>query len=439
MVEGVDQGTTVDLSNGGTISITDTEDTDVMLKVMVTCDGEIVDDALTMTTITTKVGNGSTKTIAEANFDANRAGDYVVNYIAYDHAGNYTVQSTTFTVVSKATPILSVNNYSSEMELGSAYIPTAIVTIGGKVDEGATIITEVQGDINQVGTVKVTYKAIGSNGEESAKKVITITVKDTTKPTIVLDGEVPEYVDLEKDPEDETLYKEITVPGFTATDNGSKIDKSKYKITVKNKNDVEVASANDANGLTFRPTGNGKYTVEYSATDNAGNVITQTYTINVGDVVRPTLTIKNEPATTAKLKNGSYSLKIDTADISIVDDVDGELSVDDYLSVTVTNSSGTAIEADEDTSYVFTLTEAGEYTITITAEDKAGNTRTETYKLDLSAEDNGATTTTEVLGTILLVIAILVLIGVVWYFVKPAPKAKKDNKKEVSSKNKENK
>ena len=436
-----DQYTTVDLSGGvdSLIAVSDTEDTDVMLKVMITCDGEIVDDALTMTTITTKEGNGSTKTIAKADFVANKAGAYVVNYIAYDHAGNYTVQSTTFTVASKATPILSVNNYSSEMELGSAYIPTANVYIDGKLDETAVITTEVQGDINQIGTVKVTYKATGSNGVKAEDVVISISVKDTTKPTIVLDGEVPEYVDLEKDAEDDSLYKEITVPGFTATDSGSKIDKSKYKITVKNKNDVEVASVNDANGLTFRPTGNGKYTVEYSATDNAGNVITQTYTINVGDVVRPTLTIENEPATTAKLKNGSYSLKIDTSKISIVDDVDGELSVDDYLSVTVTNSSGTAIEADEDTSYVFTLTEAGEYTITITAEDKAGNTRTETYKLDLSAEDNGASTTTEVLGTILLVIAILVLIGVVWYFVKPAPKAKKDNKKEVSSKNKENK
>ncbi len=435
-----DQYTTISLNgvvngSGTKIRVSDDIDTNVQLKIMVSVNGEVVEEGLEMTTLLTKsASTGSIREVTSADFVANRAGDYVVNYIAYDHAGNYTVQSSTFTVVSKATPVLIVNNYSTEMELGEAYIPQANVYIDGQLDENANIKTEVQGDINAIGTVKVTYTATGSNGVNAESVVISITIKDTVKPTIVLDGEIPEYVDLVKDSEDASLYEEVVLPGFTATDNGSKVDRTKYKITVKNKNDVEIAKAENANGLTFRPTGDGKYTVEYSATDYAGNTITQTYTINVGDVQRPTLTIKNEPVTTAKLKNGSYSLKVDasSSNITITDKVNGTdkvLDNEDYLSVTVTNSSGTTINADEDTNYVFTLTEAGEYTITITASDEAGNTKIETYKLDLSAEDNGASTTTEVLGTILLVIAILVLIGVVWYFVKPAPKSKKDKKK----------
>ena len=419
------------------IQVADTADSDVQLKVVVTLNGEVVDEGLELTSQLVKSqSGGSTRMILNADFVANRAGTYVVNYIAYDHAGNYTVQSSTFTVVSKATPVLIVNDYSSEMELGQAFIPQANIYIDGQIDETGTVTTTVQGDINQLGTVKVTYSGEGSNGVEAEDVTISITIKDSVNPTIILDGEVPSYADLVRDAEDSTKYQAIELPGFSATDNGSRVDRTTYKITVKNSNDVEVASSEGANGLSFNPTGDGKYTVEYSVSDYAGNTTTQTYTISVGDVERPTLTINTDIVTNATLSNGSYSLRINADDIVITDTNNGTeetLDNDDYLSVTVTNSSGTAVDPDEDTNYVYTLTEAGEYTITITAEDRAGNTRTETYTLDLAADDNNASTTTEVLGTILLVIAILVLIGVVWYFVKPAPKSKKDKKKKVTN------
>ena len=430
----INQYASIDLANG--ISVSDDIDTNVQLKAMIYLNGELIESDLNMTTMLSKSGAGSIRTIVKADFVANRSGSYVVNYVAYDHAGNYIVKSSTFDVVSKAVPVLVVNDYSTEMELGKAYIPQAKLYLEGQLQDNPTITTEVEGNINALGTVKVTYSATASNGVEAEEVVITITVKDTVKPTIILDGEVNEYVDLVQDSNDSTLYEEISLPGFTATDSGSNIDRSKYKIVVKNKNDVEVASENTANGIKFRPTGDGKYKVEYSATDYAGNTTTETFTINVGDVEKPTLTInnkafKNAPknnAMTATLKDGSYTLSIDASKITITDKGD-TLDNDDYLSITVTNASGTAVSEDEDTDFVWTLTEAGEYTITITAEDEAGNVKSESYKLNLSAEETKASTTTEVLGTILLVVAILVLIGVVWYFVKPAPKSKKDKKK----------
>ena len=108
------------------IQVADTADSDVQLKVVVTLNGEVVDEGLELTSQLVKSqSGGSTRMILNADFVANRAGTYIVNYIAYDHAGNYTVQSSTFTVVSKATPVLIVNDYSSEMELGQAFIPQA--------------------------------------------------------------------------------------------------------------------------------------------------------------------------------------------------------------------------------------------------------------------------------------------------------------------------
>lgn len=414
------------------VQVEDTIDSDVQFKIVIKMGDEVIERDLDMTTMLTKDGSGSVRIVKNASFTANRSGNYTVSYIAYDHAGNYTVATSEFSVTSIQVPVLVVNDYSTEMELGNAFIPQAKLYLEGKLQEGAEISTIVEGNINAIGTVKVTYKATASNGIEAEDVTITIAVKDSTNPVIVLDGEVPEYVDLVQDSNDSSLYEEVVLPGFTATDSGSKVDRSKYKIVVKNSNGVEIVSENSANGVSFRPTGDGKYKAEYSATDFAGNVTTKTFTINVGDIERPTLTINKAPETKASLKNGSYTLSIDTSSDNIVitdNKSDSALSNDTYLSVVVANASGTAIDADEDTDNVYTLTEAGEYTITITASDKAGNTRTEVYKLDLSAESNSASTTTEVLGTILLVVAILVLIGVVWYFVKPAPKSKKDKKK----------
>lgn len=384
-----------------------------------------------MTLRTKNASAGSTLTVQEATFTPNRAGIYVINYVAYDHSGNYSVKSTTITVASKATPVIAISDYETEMQLGNFYIPKANIYVDGKIDEGATLERYVEGDVNKIGTVKVTYKGKSSTGNTAEDVTITITIKDTVAPTVIVDGEVPLYASLEKDEADETKYKEIEVPGFTATDDGSKIDPSKYSITIKGKNGEELKKVEgSANGTSFRPTGDGKYTVIYSATDRAGNTKTESYTIAVGDVDKPALEIKegSEPTTKATLKNGKYSLKISASDITITDN--GEtLSNDTYLTIVVKDSTGKTIQADEDTKYVYTLSEAGKYTVTITAKDKAANETVKTYTVDVSAEETKASTTTEVFGTVLLVLSILVLFGVVFYFVKPAPKSKKTKRK----------
>lgn len=424
-----DQYETIDINGDSDIIVYDSADRNVQLDIIVTLNGQRIELDKFSTMLVKDGMGGSTLTVKDAKFTANRAGTYVINYVAYDHSGNYVVKSATANVVSKATPVISVSDYETEMQLGSAYIPQAKMYLDGSIDEGATVSTTVEGNINKIGTVKVTYTGTASNGRSAEKVTITITVKDSVKPTIIVDGEVPLYANLERDTEDNTKYKEIEVPGFSATDTGSKVDKSKYSITITGKNGEEIKKVEgSANGTAFRPTGDGKYTVVYSATDYAGNTQTETYTISVGDVIKPKIIIKDgsEPATKATLKDGSYSLKILASDITVTDN--DVVLTNPSLTVTVKDSTGATISADDSTEYVYTLTEAGKYTISISAKDKAGNEEVKTYTLDLSAEEVTASTTTEVLGTILLVLSILVLIGVVWYFVKPAPKGKKSNK-----------
>ncbi len=426
----------ISINSDSKITVTDTADRNVQLDILVTYGGQKVELDKFKTLRTKDGASGSILTVEEAKFTPNRAGEYVINYIAYDHSGNYSVKSTKITVASQATPIIAVSDYESEMQLGSFYIPKANVYVDGKIDESATLKTYVEGDVNRIGTVKITYKGATLAGKEAEDVVITITIKDNVAPVLIVDGEVPMYANLEKDETDTTKYKEISVPGFSATDDGSKVDPSKYSITIKGKNGEELKKVEGtAKGTSFRPTGDGKYTVIYSATDRAGNTQTESYTIAVGDVIKPTLTIEagSEPTTKATLKNGKYSLKVDASKIKIVDKEE-TLSNDSYLTVVVKNASGETIEADEDTKYVFTLSEAGKYTVTITAKDKASNETVKTYTVDVSAEENKASTATEVFGTVLLVLSILVLLGVVIYFVKPTPKSKKDKKKDIEVK-----
>lgn len=427
----------ISINSGSKITVSDASDRNVQLDILVTLDGQKIDLDKFVTLRTKNASAGSTLTVQEATFTPNRAGIYVINYVAYDHSGNYSVKSTTITVASKATPVIAISDYETEMQLGNFYIPKANIYVDGKIDEGATLERYVEGDVNKIGTVKVTYKGKSSTGNTAEDVTITITIKDTVAPTVIVDGEVPLYASLEKDEADETKYKEIEVPGFTATDDGSKIDPSKYSITIKGKNGEELKKVEgSANGTSFRPTGDGKYTVIYSATDRAGNTKTESYTIAVGDVDKPALEIKegSEPTTKATLKNGKYSLKISASDITITDNSE-TLSNDTYLTIVVKDSTGKTIQADEDTKYVYTLSEAGKYTVTITAKDKAANETVKTYTVDVSAEETKASTTTEVFGTVLLVLSILVLLGVVFYFVKPAPKSKKDKKKDVEINN----
>ncbi len=426
-----DQYETIDINGSPNITVSDSGDRNVRLDINVTLNGQKV-ELDKFTTMLTKDGmGGSTLTVTDAKFTANKAGTYIVNYVAYDHSGNFMVKTATVTVASKAIPVIAVDDYETEMELGSAYVPKAQMYVDGEIDSNATISTSVEGDINKIGTVNVTYTGNASVSGIAAEKVtITITIKDSVAPTLIVDGEVPAYAELVKEETNPNQYKEITIPGFSASDSGSSVDKSKYSIKVTGKNGEEIkTSTGSGNSIAFRPTGDGKYTVVYSATDYAGNTKTETYTIAVGDVIKPEIIIKegSEPVTKATLKDGTYSLKINKSDITVTDG--GATLTNPTITVTVKDSTGATIAADESTEYVYTLSAAGKYSITISAKDKAGNEEIKSYTLDLSAEEVTASTTTEVFGTILLVISILVLVGVVWYFVKPAPKSKKDKKK----------
>ncbi|HEU5131715.1 MAG TPA: HYR domain-containing protein, partial [Pyrinomonadaceae bacterium] len=101
----------------------------------------------------------------------------------------------------------------------------------------------------------------------------------------------------------------------------------------------------------------GTTTITYTATDDAGNSSTATQTVTIIDNTAPTITA---PAPTSTTADG-------TGHATIPNVVAGTTASDNCGPVTVTQSS-----------LAGTVVGAGTYTITITATDAAGNTRTAT-------------------------------------------------------------
>ena len=153
---------------------------------------------------------------------------------------------------------------------------------------------------------------------------------DTTAPVITITGSAS------VNHEQGTTY---TDEGATATD---AVDGS---VTVSTSGSVDDAA--------------GTYTITYSATDSAGNAATATRTVIVADTIAPTITL-----------NGAAAVTHEQGTTYVDEGATATDSVDTTVEVVVTGAINAAI--------------AGEYTLTYTATDQAGNASSTTRTVVVS-------------------------------------------------------
>ena len=79
---------------------------------------------------------------------------------------------------------------------------------------------------------------------------------------------------------------------------------------------------------------------------------------------------------------------------------------------------GSTVSQITEGSYNYNLTQAGDYTLTYTVRDEAGNQKVESTVFQVSADEAGTTVLTQTLGIIFILLALFVLAGVVIYFVR---------------------
>lgn len=204
----------------------------------------------------------------------------------------------------------------------------------------------------------------------------------------------------------------------------------------------EEAVANDSTNFETTDNGeiklklvrNGQYTIRYSIQvkdsggQNVGDPRTLEYTIANGDVKDPEVNLdKNFVNSTYKLGD---LLTIDIDKIEVLDNVtsgDKEKDREELLKtiqITLTNNDTGKSEQIKNSAsegyYAFEkeLTEVGNYTLTITVQDKAGN-RCDgaSVSFDVTAEGSEPVNVQEILGGVLIGLSVTVLAGVVIYFV----------------------
>ncbi|MGD9901342.1 MAG: Ig-like domain repeat protein [Spirochaetales bacterium] len=391
------------------------------------------------------LGDADGIVVSGGKFTATLAGNYRILYTATDVAGNVYIKSYVQYINDTRSPSFQIESVPNTLELGETVtLPTPVIMDNGVEIENQAVTTIVFIDspaYNLVlasyqftpleeGTYTFKYMAEDAFGNTSESSVYTITVADTIDPVLTLDDNTPFPLTAPLTSDDGNApYDAIEIPGFIATDEYNGIEE--YSVQVKNPNGEIILDAVNADGIngtngnySFVPTVDGTYTVTYSAVDYAGNETTDVRTIKVGDNAAPVITIGNVTANEPGNMTVGDVLTLDVDSITVADVKDGTIELGDIsgtgetkFTIVLTGPDGSTI-SDNGTDYSYNLTQSGEYTLTYSAVDEAGNEKVETYVFQVSAAENNGLIITETWGIILIVVALLVLAGVVVYFIR---------------------
>lgn len=302
--------------------------------------------------------DGTVSVSVSGSVDANTAGTYTLTYTATDAAGNEASAERVVTVEDTTDPVITLNGDAAiTIAEGDGYDELG-ASASDNID-GALSVT-ISGAVGiEPGVYTVTYSAVDAAGNAvSILRTVTVeaaptggggsdggdggndggsgggeTPADTTAPVVTLSG--PSSLNVEQG----TSFMD---PGASAQD---AVDGA-VQVTVSGSVDVDTA---------------GTYTLTYAATDRAGNTATVERTVTVADTTAPVVTL---------IGSGSITLATDaTYSESGANATD---SVDGVLAVTITGSVGSA---------------AGEYRITYSATDAAGNTGSVQRIVTVQGED----------------------------------------------------
>lgn len=385
--------------------------------------------------------------VSGAKFKASKSGNYRVSYVVTDIAGNtflYTFKTNEVRATVAPTIVKPIFDESVQtLELGESLtlpIPSIKNGDGEEVNDPDYTVEVVSaegeyepiilGKFRPLTTGKFVIQYTVRDGSLETKSALyTIDVVNTLAPTIA--NEFKEFEKLEKN-------ASMSIPRVNVSTNGvNDVDWSKSKIEVLYNGSVYKTleldktydtqdAENEAYNYTFRR--DGTYTIKYTVVDTVGNTATKSFAVKVGDTEKPTLELDSSIDFSDR-KTGS-TLVIDPAKIIVKDNVDTGINIFDDLKIVVKNTTTGEEISNKFTNstrvegYEYNLSEVGTYQVTFTLTDDAGNVTTLVKEFAVTGEGAGKEFPTEVVGIILLVLAILILGGVVAYFIITRKKVK---------------
>jgi len=171
----------------------------------------------------------------------------------------------------------------------------------------------------------------------------------------------------------------------------------------------------------------GTYTITYYIYDKAGNSTSKSYEIAVGDNVKPTVKIDDDFVATA------YEVGTEiTIDPSLIkaSDASGVQAPVITLKNTTTGEDLTAELELVAGVYKIKLDKVGSYKLEVNVKDNVGNSaKTESFTFEVTAKSTDNTMTYKVVGTVLIVVSVVILAGVIVYFIVSKVKLDKELKK----------
>lgn len=384
------------------------------------------------------VSDGWIYEISDVAFKLSSSGMYTVTYRAEDVAGNITVKTYGIRVNDKTAPTIVIENedrFGGDVELGEFFeVPVGTLIKDGETLTDRDVTWQVYGgDVDrrsdgfyalEAGTYYVKYSGsdgIGNTQNLQDDSLFYINVKDTTAPVFNNEeGSLPSAKAWERDEDEEKVEEmRIDIPTLFATDpiRNQSVD---VKVTITGPDGtVKVQLDSETEKNYFIAKKEGKYTIKYEATDDSKNTTTKTMELALGDCVAPKVEWLNNYSVPTKVDLNS-DLVLNLSNMKLEDDETSPDKLKDNLTIKLIKPDGTTTvknNGNEGLNYEWTLTETGSYTLNITVKDEAGNSETYKYTIEVPAEETDTKTISPVVGTVLIVVSVVILAGVVIYFV----------------------
>ncbi|MEH7512383.1 immunoglobulin-like domain-containing protein [Gottfriedia acidiceleris] len=220
-------------------------------------------DSKSGVSVTDNVDSDLTSKIqVSGSVDNQKPGEYQLVYSATDSAGNTATSIRKITVIDSTKPVFS-GATDTIIQVGSPFDSKSGVTVTDNVDGDLTSKIQVSGSVDnqKPGEYQLVYSATDSAGN-TATSIRKITVIDSTKPVIYGTADKKLNINSQFD----------SMAGVSAVDN---VDGDLTKS-------IKIAGIVDTKKK-------GTYTLTYTVSDKAGNIITVKRTITVIDNIPPVI------------------------------------------------------------------------------------------------------------------------------------------------------
>ena len=266
-----------------------------------------------------------------------------------DSVGNQTTVSAQITINDTTPPTMP--NYNPSIRVGNHELITDFTKYFNATDDYTGVVIRITENTytenyKTPGVYHVKAYAEDDDGNRSPEADLTITVYDSTKPTISDTTKQISYTQKLSDDDIKAL--------FNYSDDVTKKDSIIFEIT--------------SNPYSEKYNSVGSYNVVVRVTDEAGNFSNATVTINVIDDIKPVIT-------------APQTIEVSNLHKLSLEEIKTKITVNDGYDGAITNYTITGYD-----QYLEAYNSVGQISLTINAKDKASNVATHTINIVISDE-----------------------------------------------------